>query len=100
MNKDLEAAQDGSDTFISIRVTPKASRSAIGAIHDGRLKISVTAAPVDGAANGAVQRLIGKTLGISKSRVSVVAGLQSRNKRLRVEDMNAELVVRGLMSSR
>ena len=40
----------------------------------------MTAPPVDGAANAAVARLLARALGVSPSSVSVVKGLQAREK--------------------
>ena len=40
----------------------------------------MTAPPVDGAANAAVARLLARALGVSPSSISVVKGLQAREK--------------------
>lgn len=40
-------------TFV-VLVQPRASREKLGPVHDGRLKVAVTAPPVDGEANAAV----------------------------------------------
>ncbi len=74
---------DGGVTF-DVLVQPRASRAKVGPLHDGRLKVSVTAPPVDGEANAAVIELIAKTLGVAKGAVSVVAGSSSRRKTIRV----------------
>jgi len=55
-----------------------------GPVHDGRLKIAVTAPPVDGEANAAVIELLAKQLGIARSAVAVIAGETSRRKTVRV----------------
>jgi uncharacterized protein YggU (UPF0235/DUF167 family) len=44
------------------------------------LRLRVTAAPVAGAANTAVARLLAKALGVPPSSISVVSGLQGRTK--------------------
>jgi uncharacterized protein (TIGR00251 family) len=67
-----------------ILVTPRASRAKLGPLHDGRLKVAVTAPPVDGEANAAVIELIAKALGIAKTAVSVIGGASSRKKTIRV----------------
>ena len=74
-----------SDTVtFDILVQPRASRAKIGPLHDGRIKIAVTAPPVDGEANAAVIALIAKRLGLARGNVEVVAGASSRRKTLRV----------------
>jgi uncharacterized protein (TIGR00251 family) len=74
---------DGAVTF-DVLVQPRASRAKIGPLHDGRLKVAVTAPPVDGEANAAVIELIAKTLGVAKGAVRVVAGASSRRKTVEV----------------
>ncbi|MBX3161430.1 MAG: DUF167 domain-containing protein [Deltaproteobacteria bacterium] len=70
-------------------VQPRASRARIGPRHDGRIKIAVTAPPVDGEANAAVVELLAKSLGIARSSVEVVAGASSRRKTLRLSGVTA-----------
>jgi uncharacterized protein (TIGR00251 family) len=75
--------RDGAVTF-QILVQPRASRPRIGPVHDGRLKIAVTAPPVDDAANTAVIELVARALGVARVAVEVVGGATSRRKTLRV----------------
>lgn len=75
-----------------VLVQPRASRVKIGPRHDGRIKIAVTAPPVDGEANAAVIEVVAEALGISKSSVEVVAGASSRRKTLRVTGVTAEQI--------
>ncbi|MCQ2914616.1 MAG: DUF167 domain-containing protein [Alphaproteobacteria bacterium] len=68
-----------------VRLSPKAKREGIEGIYDDpdgkqRIKIAVNAPPVDGKANEAVQKLIAKTLKLSKGSVSLVSGQTDRNK--------------------
>ncbi len=70
---------------VRVRVTPRGGRDAIGgieALSDGRrvLKVRVRAVPEDGAANGAVRRLLAKALGLPASAVSLEAGATARLK--------------------
>ena len=74
---------------IDILVQPRASRARIGPMHDGRLKIAVTAPPVDGEANAAVVELIARRLGIARGDVEVIAGASSRRKTLRIANATA-----------
>jgi uncharacterized protein (TIGR00251 family) len=69
---------------IDILVQPRASRAKIGPVHDGRLKIAVTAPPVDGEANAAVIELLAKQLGVARGAIAVVAGATGRRKTVRV----------------
>ena len=67
-----------------VLVQPRASRTKVGPIHDGRLKLAITAPPVDGEANAAVVELVAKQLGVAKSAVEVITGASSRRKTVRV----------------
>ena len=71
---------------VTLRVTPRASRDAVGDVDDeGALRVRVTAAPADGAANKAVLGLMARTLHVPRSALSIVSGASSRHKRLRIE---------------
>ena len=81
----------GAVTF-DVLVQPRASRAKVGPLHDGRLKIAVTSAPVDGEANAAVIELIAKTLAVAKGAVEVVAGATSRRKTIRVAGVSRAVI--------
>lgn len=86
--------QDGALVF-EILVQPRASRAKIGPVHDGRLKLAVTAPPVDGEANAAVIELLAKQLGIARGAVEIVAGASGRRKTVRVRGV-ARAAIEGL----
>jgi uncharacterized protein (TIGR00251 family) len=74
---------------LQIRVTPRSAKPGVCGWRraaDGRdeLEIRVAEAPIDGAANEAVVRLLAKTLGISRAEVKIVSGGSSRNKRVEI----------------
>ena len=73
----------GAVTF-DVLVQPRASRVKLGPVHDNRLKVAVTAPPVDGEANAAVIDALAKALGVARGAVEVVAGASSRRKTVRV----------------
>ena len=75
---------------LDILVQPRASRAKIGPMHDGRLKIAVTAPPVDGEANAAVIELLALQLVIARTSIAVIAGASSRRKTLRIEHVTAQ----------
>lgn len=70
---------------VEILVQPRASRARIGPMHDGRIKIAVTAPPVDGEANAAVIELLARRLGVARGDIAVIAGASSRRKTLRID---------------
>lgn len=77
---------------LDVLAQPRASKNRLGPLHDRRLKIAVTAPPVDGAANAAVAEVIADALGVSKSRVAVIRGHSSKRKTLRVEGVSAAAI--------
>jgi uncharacterized protein len=84
---------------VNLRVTPKASRNAVGGLAeraDGgtALKVSVTTVPEDGKATQAVIDLLAKAWKTPKSSISVVAGAADRNKIVMVAGDPAELTPR------
>lgn len=81
----------GTVTF-DVLVQPRASRPKLGPIHDGRLKVAVTAPPVDGEANAAVIELLARRLGVGKSAVEVIAGVSSRRKTIRITGITAAAI--------
>lgn len=88
--------QDADGVCIDILVQPRASRAKIGPMHDDRIKISVTAPPVEGAANQAVVELIAKRLKRPRRDVTVTRGESSRRKTVRVAGIAAAAVEEAL----
>lgn len=81
---------------LSLRVTPKAGRDAIGGIEqlaDGRrvVKARVRAVPAEGEANRALIRLVATALDVAPRRVHVEAGATARIKRVMIEGDGAAL---------
>ncbi len=77
---------------VDVLVSPRASRARFGPIHGDRIKLAVTAPPVDGEANAAVVELFAKTLGVGRAAVEVVAGHSSRRKTVTVRGIDLERV--------
>jgi uncharacterized protein (TIGR00251 family) len=74
---------------LTVRVTPKASRSAFGGLvvlPDRRQALSVRAAapPVEGAANAALVAFLAKELAVSRSDLAIISGETSRLKVIQV----------------
>jgi uncharacterized protein len=84
------------DADMTVRLSPRAKRNAILDLRDGVLRVSVAAAPVEGAANAALCKLIAKRAGVARGRVSVVRGERSREKVVRVEGLPAAELRRAL----
>ena len=71
---------DGAGTRLACYIQPRASRNAAAGLHDGALKIALTAPPVDGAANAALTAFLAECFHLPKSGVRIVSGLTGRRK--------------------
>jgi uncharacterized protein (TIGR00251 family) len=91
MSDDRSPVHAGPDDSgeLDVQVVPRASRSRIVGLHDGRLKIQLAAPPVDGAANAALVELLADTLAVPRGDVAVVRGHTGKRKTLRIAGLAA-----------
>lgn len=68
---------------IAVRVRPGARRNLV-TLEGAQIRVTVTAAPQGGKANGEVQKLLAKSLGIAKSRLLLLRGHRGRDKLFRI----------------
>lgn len=83
----LTTKKDGT-LLIGLHIQPKASRTKVVGIHDQRIKIAVASPPVDGKANKAVEKFLARLMGVPPRDVTVVSGLQSRQKQVAVRGLS------------
>jgi hypothetical protein len=89
-----------SGATFAVRVHPRAKKNAVtGEIGDA-LKISLTAAPIEGRANEACIRFLAELLQLPRSSVTIAAGESSRNKIVRVEGLSAAQIAERLRSAK
>ncbi len=88
----VRATADG--IAFDVLVSPRASRPRLGPRHGDRLKLAVTAPPVDGEANAAVIELVAKALGVSRAAVAISAGHSSRRKTVTVRGIDVAALER------
>ena len=79
--------------LLFIYVQPRAAKNAFVGIHDGAIKLKITAPPVDGKANALIVEILAKTFHVSKSAVILVGGQQSRRKRFRVAGISYDVAL-------
>ena len=82
--------------MLVIAATPRARTNAVGPVDADAIRVRVTAAAVDGAANAAIVELLAKTADVPRTRVRVVAGPCARRKRVLFEGITADEIVRRL----
>ena len=88
MTVHLETTPDG--VLLPVRAKPKASRNGLAGVHDGRLRVAVTAAPEKGNANAAVLQLLVAALDLKRSQLSLVAGEANPQKTVLVTGIPAD----------
>lgn len=72
------------EVLLNLYIQPKSSRDRITGLHDGALKLTVTAPPVDGKANSRVIAFLARLLKIPKSSITIVSGHQGRRKKVSI----------------
>lgn len=77
-------------TVVAVRAQPGAKKNAVLGERAGALRIAVSAAPERGKANEAIQGVLADALGIRASRVSLLSGETSREKRFLILDLSPE----------
>jgi uncharacterized protein (TIGR00251 family) len=70
---------------ISVRARPGASKTRVKDIlSDGSVKIDIAAVPEDNNANKELLRFIAKAFSVEQSDVSLISGLKSKRKLVRI----------------
>ena len=85
---------------ITVRIQPKASRNSCGLDDAGRIRVALTAPPVDGAANDALVRYVSDLLQLPRRAITIVSGEKSRDKILAIAGMDPEDIVARLRAAK
>ena len=65
-----------------VRVVPRSRRDEVSGVHGDALKVRLTAPPVEGKANRALQKFLSKRLDVPPSAIEILSGHASRIKRV------------------
>jgi uncharacterized protein (TIGR00251 family) len=79
----IEDRSDG--VVVALHVQPGARRTAIVGPHGDRLKVAVPCPPAEGRANAALLEFLAERLAIPKSRLRLLSGASSREKRVAID---------------
>lgn len=93
MTAPLKVRLQGDRVLVELHVVPRAAKTAIAGTHDGRIKVSLAAPPVDGAANEALVAFFAKALGRPKRDVELMRGETSRKKTLAIRGVTVAAVL-------
>jgi len=83
---------------LRVRVQPGASRVGLAGRHGDAVRLRVTAPPVDGRANAAVEAALATVFHLRPAQVRLVTGASGRSKRVRLDGVDAERV-RAILSA-
>ena len=86
----LEVVTRKNGCTFQVRVQPRSRRNEITGLHGDALKIRLTAPPVAGKANQALQKFLAKQLGVPSSSVEILTGHTSCQKQVRVAGVSAK----------
>jgi len=74
----------------TVKVHPRARRSAMAGRLGEAWKLDLTAPPVEGKANEECVRFLAELVGVPRARVRIVTGLTSRTKVVEIEGVTEE----------
>jgi len=81
---------------IAVKVVPRAAKNEIVGWLEDALKVRVQAPPQDGRANRALEELLAEALSLKKNAVTVTSGRASAHKRVAIEGLTRDEIVRRL----
>ena len=73
---------------VTVKVHPRAKRSAAAGRFGDAWKVDLAAPPVDGKANEECVRFFAELAGVPRARVRIVSGLTSRMKVVEIEGVD------------
>ncbi len=79
---------DHQDLLLAVYVQPRSSKTEIVGIYGDRLKIRITAPPVDNKANQALIKFLAKIFAVPKSHITLLSGETNREKRFKIQTPN------------
>jgi uncharacterized protein (TIGR00251 family) len=84
---------------LTVKVHPRARRSALNGRLGDAWKLALAAPPVDGKANDECVRFFAEWAGVPRARVRIVTGLTSRMKVVEIEGVPQDDLERRLKAS-
>lgn len=91
--------QTPSGVNVRLYIVPRSSSNKVVGMHNGAIKVALTAPPVESAANKALMELLAELLGVPESLVSIVSGIRSRQKTVRIQGAEAKDVATKLLGT-
>ena len=91
----VQSTLDGA-VMLEVEVQPSAKRQGIVGFNEwrGRLTVAVRAEAQKGKANNAVLHVLSTSLNIPKSQLRIVGGMTSRSKKIRIEKVSSDVLIK------
>lgn len=96
----LRVESSAQGVTLELIAKPRAGKTAVKGVQEGRLVLAVAAPPVDGAANEEIRRFLAERVGVPRRDVSIVSGETARHKRVRIVGAEASAVLQSLVPVR
>ncbi len=93
---DLIIQELNSTVVFKVKAVPGSSRTAVGGLLDGMLKVKIAAPPEKGKANQSLIEFLANKLGVKKNAVSIVTGQTNPIKQVQVTGMSGQTFLKKL----
>ena len=94
----MSSEKPAAETIVSIRVIPRSPRTCVDGMRGDAFLIRLNAPPLEGAANHALVAFLADTLDLPRSRIRIVSGEKSRDKRVGVSGLDEAQIAAKLIS--
>lgn len=75
---------EGDTLVLELRVQPRGRKDAVIGVQDERLKLCISAPPVEGEANARLIRFLARLFKVTQAQVTLQHGARGRDKRVRI----------------
>jgi uncharacterized protein (TIGR00251 family) len=90
MDSSLQIRKTPTGLEVRLHALPRAKHCEVSGVHNGALKVKVTAPPVDDAANRAIIDFFARVLHVPKSSLTIPSGARSRDKTLQIKGLTPQ----------
>ena len=90
---EIKIVDIGGGIEFEVIAKPKSRKEGIAGVHDGALRIAITAAPEKGRANDAIVKVLSELLNVPTKAITIVSGQTSRRKRIRIDGVEADALL-------
>jgi uncharacterized protein (TIGR00251 family) len=92
----LKIEQKENGVVFAVKVVPASSRTGIGGLLGGMLKVKVAAPPEKGKANKCLVEFLAKQLGVKKNQISIISGQTNPVKTIQAAGISIEALLEKL----